>query len=67
MRDRTPPTHILRIDVPLDLKANAAAEEWDIRDAMAEAVQVIVRIARVGTLGLLCDDPVVTLVEEGTP
>ena len=59
--ERRAPTHALTITVPLNLDANPAAESYDIQDAMAEAVQVVLRIARVGTLGLLSDNPIVTL------
>ncbi len=59
--ERREPTHMLRVEVPLNLKANPAAETWDIEDALAEAVGVVLRLARLGTLGLLCDDPSVTL------
>lgn len=61
--ERQEPTHLLRITVPLNLKANPAAESYDIQGAMAEAVQVVVRLARLGTLGLLCDDLEVTMQE----
>lgn len=57
MIERKPPTHLLQINVPLNLEANPAVESYVIQDAMHEALQLVVRIARVGTLGLLCDDP----------
>lgn len=63
MIERSPRTHTLRIDVPLNLEANPHAETWDVQSALAEALKVIMPIVRVGTLGLLCDDPQVTLEE----
>lgn len=58
---RRDPTHTLRIDIPLNLTANPAAETWDIEGAMREAMTMVHGVARVGTLGLLCDQIVVTL------
>jgi hypothetical protein len=60
MREQKRPTHVLDISVPLNLEANPAAESWDIEGALAEALKVILPLVRVGTLGLLCDDPIVT-------
>lgn len=44
----------------------AAAEQYDIKGALAEAMRVILPLVRLGTLGLLCDDILVTL-EGKTP
>lgn len=63
MAARQIPTHILKISVPLNLDANPAAETYDIQDALAEALKVIMPLVRVGTLGLLCDHPEVTMEE----
>ena len=49
------------VSVPLNLDANPHAEEWDIQGALAEAMKVVLPLIRVGTLGLLCGDPTVTL------
>lgn len=54
---------MLIISVPLNLDANPAAEDWDIQGAMAEALKTILQVTRLGTLTLLCDDPMVTLEE----
>jgi hypothetical protein len=59
-------THILRMDVPLNLTANPAAEGYDIEGAMRQALDLGLAIARVGTLGLLCGDVVVTMEETGS-
>jgi hypothetical protein len=63
LSERRDPTHILRLDVPLDLTANPAAEEFDIEGAMRQAFEIVLAVARVGTLGLLCGDVVVTMEE----
>jgi hypothetical protein len=59
----SPPSHILRLEVPLDFKANPAAEESDIEGAMRQAMAAILPMLRVGTLGLLCGQIDVTLEE----
>lgn len=63
LHERRAPTHTLTIRVPLNLDANPAAETWDIQAALAEALKLILSVSRVGTLSLLCDDPIVTLYE----
>jgi hypothetical protein len=62
--ERRASTHILRFEVPLNLEANPAAESYDIEDAMRQAFDMILAILRVGTLGLLCDDIIVTLEDQ---
>lgn len=57
------PTHTLTISVPLNLDANHAAEQWDIQAALAEAMKAIMPMIRLGTLGLLCGDTMVSLEE----
>jgi hypothetical protein len=61
--ERRAPTHMLTISVPLDLGENPAAESWDIQGALAEAMKAIMPMIRLGTLGLLCADPTVTMDE----
>lgn len=61
------PTHLLTVTIPLNLNANPAAETYDIQDAMQEALKVIMPIAKVGTLGILCDDPHVAMEERNDP
>ena len=56
------PTHTLIVSVPLNLNANPAAETWDIQDALTEATKAILPLIGLGTLGLLCEEPIVTLV-----
>src|SRR6185312_14026551 len=51
LSERRAPTHILRIEMPLDLDANSAAERFDIEGALAEALKLITSVAKVGTLG----------------
>lgn len=63
MPDRREPTHTLTIAVPLNLDANPAAESYDIQGAMAEAMQAVLPMIRLGTLGLMCDQIVVTMEE----
>jgi transcriptional regulator with XRE-family HTH domain len=46
--------------------ANPAAEGYDIEGAMRQALDLGLAIARVGTLGLLCGDVVVTMEETGS-
>jgi hypothetical protein len=43
-----------------------AAEGYDIEGAMRQALDLGLAIARVGTLGLLCGDVVVTMEETGS-
>lgn len=62
---RRDPTHVLRIEVPLNLDGNPAAEKWDIDGAFQQAMGAILPMLRVGTLGLLCDEVTVTMVELG--
>ena len=61
--ERKNPTHILKVEVSLNLEANPAAESWDIQEALAEAMKAILPMIGLGTLGLLCGDPCVTLVD----
>jgi hypothetical protein len=61
--EQRPPTHTLTIAVPLNLEANPAAEHWDIQGALTEAMKAIMPMVRLGTLGLLCGDTVVTVEE----
>jgi hypothetical protein len=55
------PTHTLTLEVPLNLTANPAAEEWDIEGALAQAMAAILPMIRLGTLGLICGQVNVTL------
>lgn len=57
------PTHTLTITVPLNLEANLAAEGHGIQGALAHAMNAILPMTELGTLGLLCDQIVVTLEE----
>ena len=59
--ERRPTTHTLTISVPLNLDDNPAAEQWDIQGALAEAMKAIMPMIRLGTLGLLCGDTVVSV------
>ena len=54
LTERRERTHTLTIEAPLDLGANAAAEDWDIQAAFAQAMDAILPMIRLGTLGLLC-------------
>jgi hypothetical protein len=63
MASKTEPTHILRLEIALNLESNPAAESYDIQGALAEAVDVTLPLVRLGTLGLLCGDVNVTLEE----
>ena len=57
------PTHVLTITVPLNFDANPAAEDYDIQGAFQEAVTTVVQMSRLGTLGLICDQIQVELLE----
>ena len=58
-------THTLTLSVPLNLTANPAAEEYDIQEALAQAMNVILPMIRLGTLGLICDQIVATMEPTG--
>lgn len=65
LTEKLPPTHILRIEVPLNLKDNLAVEEWDIQGAFAAAMSAVLPMTRLGTLGLICNDIIVSVDEVG--
>ena len=56
--ERRAPTHIMRIEVLLNL--TDAPYDYD---AVADALKLALSISRAGFAGLICDDPQVTLEE----
>lgn len=59
MIERRPPTHILRIEVPL---ASTGEDVFDQR-AFAEALRVVLALSTVAVRDELADTPTVTIVE----
>lgn len=55
--ERSEPTHILRIDVPLN--TDELPTEFD---AVAEALKIALALSRAATAGVICDDPQVSLI-----
>lgn len=60
LTERRAPTHILRIEVPLNL--NDPPYDYD---PVADALKLALAISRAGFAGHICDDPAVTMEESG--
>lgn len=58
MRERTEPTHIMRIEIPLDLR-----ERSPDFDAVSEAVKVSLAVSRGALSGEICNDIQVSVEE----
>lgn len=55
--ERKPPTHTLVVELPLSLGDVTDSP----RDELTEALNLVLTLARLGTLGILCGDIEVTL------
>jgi hypothetical protein len=59
MREQADPTHVLRIDVPLDL-AEPPAEF----DAVQDALRISLAVSRASFVGAICSEVQVSLEEQ---
>lgn len=60
MIDRRPPTHILRVDVPLFIDNDPTGPPFD---AFKDAIQLTLSLSRLAYAEVICDDPNVKLIE----
>lgn len=58
MNEQKPPTHILRIEIPLNM-----GEPPTDFDAVQDAVTLALSISRAAYSGVICDNTMVTLEE----
>lgn len=61
MRERAKPTHVLRVEVPLDLSERSV----DF-DAVSDALGTVLAISRAAMSGEICDEIIVNAIENPT-
>ncbi len=64
--ERREPTHELTIRVPLNLAANPTSAH-DIQDAFQQAMNALLPVIRLGTLGVWCGDTMVEVADLAEP
>lgn len=65
MRARTKPTHVLRVEIPLDLGGEIPFELYKPvdSDAVQDALHIALSVSRAAYDGVICDEIQVTSIE----